>query len=86
MEQDKSFLAELVGKMILVKTHYGTATSVDMKPGDYKGILLGYDGTFIKLEYDFRKFVSGAGVAGKTTVLINIAYIISIEEHPEVAE
>jgi small nuclear ribonucleoprotein (snRNP)-like protein len=86
MELDTSFLNELVGKKILVKTNYGAGTGAGLPPGNYKGVLMGYDGEFIKLEYDIRKYVEGAGVVSKSTLLLNASCIITIEEFQEKAE
>ncbi|MFI5412818.1 MAG: hypothetical protein ACHQX1_02915 [Candidatus Micrarchaeales archaeon] len=80
MEQDRQTLKELLGKKLLIKSHYGIGTKGDMMLGDYKGILLGYDDNFIKIEYEITRFVEGANVVSKSILLINTNYIITIEE------
>jgi hypothetical protein len=83
MEQDKMLLDELVGKKVVIKTHWGTGTKDDMLLGDYKGILLGHDDKFMKVEYEIKKFVEGTNIISKSTLLINTSQIITIEEYEE---
>ena len=85
MEQDKHLFDELIGKKIVIKTHGGTGTKGDMIIGDYKCILLSYDDKFIKIEYEIKKFSEGASVITKSMMLINIAYVITMEEYRESA-
>lgn len=81
MEKDNWLINELIGKTILVKTHGGVGTlDVSLKAGEYKGILLGFDGRFLRLEYNIRKFVNGVGSSNKDIILINTQYVISIDE------
>ncbi len=82
MEQEKSLIDELTGKVVWV-TSSGGLGSKDASAGNYKGTLLGFDGRFFKLEYELRKFVSGAAVPGSGVILINAAYVITIEEYRE---
>ncbi len=86
MDYDKTLLAELVGKKILVKTHYGAGTKGDMAIGDYKGTLLAFDEDFLKVEYEVKKFVDGATVVSQSVLLINLAYVITMEQYQEKPE
>ena len=86
MEYDKMLLEELVGKKVLVKTHYGTGTKDDQAPGDYKGQLLAFDGKFLKIEYEVKKFVDGANRLSKSILWVNLGYVITIEQYPEKQE
>ena len=83
MEHDKALLTELVGKKVLIKTHYGIGTRDDMALGDYKGLLLAFDEDFLKIEYDIKKFIQGKSTLSKSVLLINLGYIITIEEYQE---
>ena len=81
-ENGKSFINDLVGSTVLVKTHGGIGTKdVTLAGGEYKGILIGVDDNVIKLEYETRKFLNGNVTVGKESILINLAYIISIEKY-----
>lgn len=82
MEQDKSFIGEMIGKAVWVATSGGIG-SKDASAGNYKGTLLGFDGQFIKLEYELMRFVEGASVHGKSIILINATHIRTIEEYRE---
>ena len=78
----KSFMEDFVGKVVLIKTHWGLGTQdASLKAGEYKGLLLGYDGSFLKLEYDVRTFISGANVVTKDILLINRSYVLSVGEY-----
>jgi hypothetical protein len=82
MEDSKWFISELIGKLVLVKTHWGMGTKdVSLRAGEYKGLLLGFDGAFIKLEYEMMKFSAGSGAIAKDVILINVAYIVSLDEY-----
>jgi hypothetical protein len=84
MENDKWFINELTGKMVLIKTHGGFGTKdARLMEGEYRGVLLGFDGGFVKLEYEIRKFSGGTGTMTKDVILINAAYIISVNEYRE---
>lgn len=80
MEQ-ASFLSEMIGKTVWITTAGGIGTKDALIAGDYKGVLLGFDGEFIKLEYEIRKFAGGTTNTSKGTVLINKRYIITAEEY-----
>jgi hypothetical protein len=82
MDSDKSYVGELVGKLLWVSTR-GGAGSKDASVGNYKATLIGFDGKFIKLEYEMKNFAAGASVLGKGVVMINIDYVISLEEYRE---
>jgi len=82
MEDSKWFISELIGKTVLVKTHGGAGTKdVSLRAGEYKGVLLGFDGTFIKLEYETMKFSEGTSAISKDVILINTAYVVSMDEY-----
>ena len=83
MEQGKFLFGELIGKKLLIKTHYGVGNAVGMLPGDYKGVLLDFDDKFVKLECEVKRFVESSSVTAKTVILINIGYIITLEEYQE---
>lgn len=84
MEDVKSFISEMVGKTILVKTQGGAGIrDASLKAGEYKGTLLGFDGSLIKLEYNITKFSGGKSVVSKDVVLINTSYIMTVEEYRE---
>lgn len=81
MEENKPFIDELIGKIIIVQTKVGSPVKdVVLTEGSYKGKLLGFDGSFIKLEYDVTKFVNGKQEITKEVVFIDVAYILTIEE------
>ena len=80
MEQDKSFINELMGKTVWVTTA-GALGSKDASVGNYKGVLIGFDGQFIRLEYEIRKFTEGNAVLSKGVLLINVTYIMTLEEY-----
>jgi len=81
MEQNALFISELMGKTVWVTTSGGLGTKDAMVVGDYKGTLLGFDGEFIKLEYEVKKYIEGAGSTDKGIILINTRYIITAEEY-----
>ncbi len=85
MEVKESLIAGLVSKKILVKTQGGIGTK-EYKGGigEYKGNLLGFDGTFLRLEYEVSRFIAGATKVNNEIILINVAYIISVEEYREI--
>lgn len=71
---------ELMGKKVVVRTSGGTGIKdVLLEEATYPGVLVGTDQNFIKLEYTLQKFVNGAPVDTKETILVNIRYIITIE-------
>jgi len=73
-----------MGSLILVKTRGGTGTKdVTLVGGEYKGTLIDFDGTFIKLEYETKKFWNKDITITKETILINLAYVITLEEYKE---
>lgn len=81
MEENKLFINELIGKKVLIKTRGGEGVKdVTITPGGYKGNMLGFDGSLIKLEYNVVKFESGAEVITKSIIFINLAYIITVQE------
>lgn len=80
MEENK-FIEELVAKSVLIKTHGGTGIQENVLSGEYKGILIGFDGKFIKVEYETKKFVEGASKIFKKLVVINIEYVITVAEY-----
>jgi len=80
MEQDTSFIGELIGKTVWVMTA-GALGTKDASVGNYKGVLIGFDGLFIKLEYEIRKFTEGNAVLSKGVLLINTKYIMTLEEY-----
>lgn len=84
--ENNNFLNELIGEKVLVKTHFGAGTKDDMVVGDYKGIILAFDGNFIKIEYEVKKFVEGANQLSKSVLLLNIADVITIERYQEKPE
>jgi hypothetical protein len=79
-------ISELVGKMVLVRSRGGVGTKGPMLSGDYKGLLLGADDEFLKLEYEVSKFVEGKNVITKEIVLIDLKYVITVEEYKETTE
>ena len=82
MEQSTtSFITELIGKTVWITTRGGLGTKDALVAGDYKGTLAGFDGEFIKLEYEIRKFVGGTTDTSKGVILINKRYIITAEEY-----
>lgn len=82
MESNKWFINDLVGKTILVRTHGGLGTKdARLILGDYRGVLLGFDGGFLKLEYEVRQFTEGKNATTREVILINAAYIVSINEY-----
>ncbi len=81
MEQNIPFISELIGKTVWITTSGGLGTKDALVVGDYKGTLLGFDGEFIKLEYEIKKFAEGAGSIEKGVLLINVKYIITAEEY-----
>ena len=84
VEDNKWLMSEFVGKTILVKTHGGMGTrDVSLKVGEYKGVLLGFDGAFMKLEYEITKFSGGASQVTKDVILINVAFVITVNEFHE---
>ena len=86
MEYDKVLLTELLGKKILIKTHYGAGTKDDQAPGDYKGELLAFDGDFLKIEYEVKRFIDGANRTSKSILWVNRGYVITIEQYEEKEE
>lgn len=81
MEANTWFINEMIGKTILVKTQGGSGTKdASLMVGEYKGVLLGFDGIFLRLEYATRKYSGGTNAVFKDVVLINVTYIISVEE------
>lgn len=82
MDQDKSFIGELIGKSVWLTTS-GALGSKDASAGNYKGTIIGFDGQFIKLEYELKTFVAGASVPGKGVIVINAAYVMTVEEYRE---
>lgn len=81
MDESKSLIADLVGKKIVLRTREGAGTRDDMMVGDYKGTLLGFDGKFLKLEYEIKSFIEGKSIIDKRIILINTRYIITAEEY-----
>lgn len=82
MDGDRSFVSELIGKTVLVKTHIGAGTKdASLTAGEYKGILIGFDGSFLKIEYEIRTFTSGSTVITRDIILINMAHVITVEEY-----
>ncbi|MDE1834579.1 MAG: hypothetical protein KGH64_04535, partial [Candidatus Micrarchaeota archaeon] len=74
-------LNELLNKKIVVKTQGGEGIKdILLVEGNYTGLLLGFDHRFIKLEYRIRKFLNGVTSDTSDVILINLAYVISIEE------
>ncbi len=72
------FLNELIGKNVNIIVKDGPGNVPDsMVRGQYKGVLLEYDGRFAKLEYDVSTFSNGKGYSHKEDVLINADYIIT---------
>ncbi len=81
MEWNNLFINGLIGKKIVVKTHGGEGIKDGMLiSGTYKGTLLGFDGNFLKLEYDVVKFANGAEAVTKETIFINVTFVITAEE------
>ena len=77
-------LNELMGKKVLVKTRGGPGIRDQiLEEGTYPGILVGSDNNFIKLEYNITTFVNGAETNLKQHILINMAYVITVEEHKQ---
>ena len=75
-------LNELMGKKVVVKTNGGSGIRDQLlEAGSYPGVLIGSDNNFIKLEYTLQKFVGGSPTDVQQTILINIAYIITVEEY-----
>jgi hypothetical protein len=84
MEGNKLLVNELVGKKILVKTHGGAGTKeYKVQVGEYKGTLLDFDGSFMKLEYEVSRFTGGETKVTNEILLLNAAYIITVEEYVE---
>ncbi|MDE1865792.1 MAG: hypothetical protein KGH94_04120 [Candidatus Micrarchaeota archaeon] len=80
----ESLVNGLVGKKVLIKSHGGVGTKdYKMEIGEYRGILLDFDGVFLKVKYELAKFVSGATRISEETLLMNVAYVITIEEYRE---
>jgi small nuclear ribonucleoprotein (snRNP)-like protein len=87
MEENKSFLNEFIGKKVLVHTKGGPGIKdVISTEGSYRGMLIGFDGNFIKLEYDVAKFVNGKSENVKERVIINLSYIITLEEGTNIVQ
>ncbi len=81
MEEKRLLINEYLGKKIVVKTSGGAGIKdIVLVEGNYVGDLLAFDGTFLKLEYLIRNFLNGVKTETKDVILINIAYVISIEE------
>ncbi len=61
MEGNALFLTELIGKTIAIQMKGGSGIREGnvLTGGDYKGTLLGFDGTFLKLEYEVSRFANG---------------------------
>jgi hypothetical protein len=79
--ENLSFLTDLFGKTVLIKTYGGTGTKeANLVTGEYKGILLGFDGNFIRLEYEVVKFMKGDTIRTKEIILVNSDYVISVNE------
>lgn len=82
MDVEKSLIKEFMGKTILVRTHWGMGTKdISLTAGDYKGVLLAFDGNFIKLEYEIKNFVNGINVITKDIILINTVCILTLGEY-----
>jgi hypothetical protein len=81
MEQTSQFIMELIGKTVWIATRGGLGTKADQVAGDYKGTLLGFDGEFLKLEYEIRKFGEGKTNVTKEIILINTRYVITVQEY-----
>jgi hypothetical protein len=82
MEPNNSLINEFMGKTILVRTHWGMGTKdISLTAGDYKGVLLAFDGNFIKLEYEIKSFVNGINVVTKDIILINLTCILTLGEY-----
>jgi hypothetical protein len=82
MDPEKSFLGEMVGKVVWVTTAGGLGTK-DAFAGNYKGTLLGFDGQFLKLEHELKRFVNGATIVDKAIIVINASYVRTVEEYRE---
>lgn len=83
MEESKQFINELLGKTVSIQAYGGSGIKEEFKGtvgGNYKGTLLGFDGNFIKLEYDVSKFINGKSEIVKRIMIINLAHIITVEE------
>lgn len=82
MDVNKALVNELLGKTILVRTHWGMGTKdISLTAGDYKGVLQAFDGNFIKLEYEIKTFVNGVNVITKDIILINVTCILTMGEY-----
>lgn len=82
MEQNTLYINDLIGKRVRVTTSGGAGTK-DAIVGEYRGTMLGFDGEFVKLEYDIRKFAGGASVKSEGIIIINVKHIITAEEYTE---
>lgn len=81
---NSELLESLVGKIVLVKTHWGLGTKdASLLAGDYKGVLLGFDESFIQVEYEINKYENGTNVISKDIILINMSCILTIGEFRE---
>jgi hypothetical protein len=84
MMDDKSLLNELLNKKVMVKTHGGVGTKdISLALGEYKGIILGFDGQFLKLKYEIKKFAQGKNVITTDIIYMNVAYIVTVNEYVE---
>ncbi len=84
---DGSLLNELINKKVMVKTHGGVGTNdISLAIGEYKGIILGFDGHILKLKYEIKKFAQGKNVITTDIIYINLAYIITVNEYVEKEE
>ena len=80
MEQESSYIIGLVGKKIIVRASEGIGTRGDMTAGDYKGILQGFDGEFLKLEYEVKQFIEGKQQVHTEVLYLNKRFLITAEE------
>lgn len=81
MANSKGFMDDLTGKRVLIKTQGGAGTKdARLAAGEYQGVLLGFDGDFIELQYETKRFTAGTGTTTKEIIFINVAFIISVNE------
>ena len=84
MDGRELLIRDLIGKKVLIKSHLGAGTKeYKIEVGEYRGVLLDFDGVFLKLEYEVSSFTAGATKINKEILLLNLAYLITIQERKE---
>lgn len=86
MAEEKMLLEQMVGKLVLIRSNMGEGSGAGIEKGNYLGVVKGYDGRFLYLEYDVKSFAENKTVISKATVMLNTSYIISVEEIKDAQE